>query len=100
MRLGLDELDEFENDEDLQGADIIEGMDSNVSIASCKLTLSPWLTGSNNQIIFAAAHLSTIKSDMTVFLFMERPSLLCTSCASLYLCYSRTNISPCPHPAI
>jgi hypothetical protein len=32
MRLGLDELDEFENDEDLQGADIIEGMDSNGNV--------------------------------------------------------------------
>jgi hypothetical protein len=32
MRLGLDELDEFENNEDLQGADIIKGMDSNAHV--------------------------------------------------------------------
>lgn len=32
MHLGLDELDEFENDEDLQEADIMEGMDSNAHV--------------------------------------------------------------------
>ena len=32
MRLGLDELDEFENDEDMQEVDITKGMDSNAHV--------------------------------------------------------------------